>query len=166
MELLAALIVLVLAAGCTSAAVPAPSATPVPPSATPVPPTATPVPPTPTPSTGIAVVSVSPEVMEVLSSWDEGIVFFTSAQTPIASLQGLTADEVGLWGAELMPNYLDLFQVVGEPKESARLTGTGHFDELFTAHAELRFFITWESEVTELITKEGGGLKIRFEVES
>jgi hypothetical protein len=138
--------------------------TPLPPTATstPVPPTPTPtpVPPTPTPKKTIVIVKVSPEVMKELSSWDERIVFFTSVEDPITSLNGLSEDEIAMWGFELFENYKQLCRAVGEPKETGRIIGD--VTTIFMKNPELRLFITWD-EFEKDIVRTGGGIRIRFE---
>jgi hypothetical protein len=154
----------VFLAACQSATpTPLPStATPLPPTATPLPPTATstPIPPSPTPKATIVIVKVSAEVMQELSTWDEGIAFYTSATDPITDLSGLSENQIAMWGGELFPNYTQLFGVVGEPKATGKVIGD--VANIFTKNPDLRLFITWDS-FEEDIVDTGGGIRIRFE---
>jgi hypothetical protein len=105
-------------------------------------------------------VRVSPEVLKELASWDKRIVFFTPVENPITSLNGLSYEEIAMWGMELFEKYKQLFRVVGEPKEEGRVIGD--VNNIFTKNPELRLFITWDT-FEKGIVGTGGGIKILFE---
>jgi hypothetical protein len=102
-----------------------------------------------TTSMKVVKVVVGKEVLDLLSRWDaeaKGVLsvpttrpriswpicFYTSAANPIASLEGLTPEDVRCWGGELMDHYIDFMAAAGIRNQDggkvgyANVTGVGN----------------------------------------
>lgn len=149
-------------AGCGGQAPiqPTETSTPIPPTNTPIPPTNTPIPPTPTPLPTEVIVLVSPEAMDVISSWNSSINAFTLANNPVTNLEGLTANDVGFWnnsqlGISLYKEVVKLLSAdLGSPWEG----GLYGKPDVNTAFPSVRIYFTDDS-----VTDIDGAARVIFQ---
>jgi hypothetical protein len=142
---------------------PTPTTTPIPPTRTPVPPTATSTAiPTATTLPTEVIVLVSPEAMDVFSSWDATIRAFTPADNPVTDLSGLSASEIGFWnnsylGWDLYDEVVGFLSAVYGSKWEDGLYACPDLTEAFSS-CSLRIYFTDAS-----ITKMTGAAAVIFQ---
>jgi len=140
---------------------------PAQPTSTPVP-TNTPQPkytPTSIPLPTEVIVLVSPEAMDLISSWDSSIHAFTPANNPVTNLLGLTTQKVGYWNwsrksKSLYNRVVELLSAaLGTPWEGG-LYGCPNVNEAFLSDVScsLRIYFTDDS-----ITEVDGGARVIFQ---
>ena len=124
-------------------------------------PATTVLPPTYTPLPKAGIVLVSPQAMNVISSWDSSIQAFTPANNPVTNLIGLTSSDVGFWnnsqlGSELYNEVIRLLNNLGPPWEDG-LYACPQVNEAFSS-CSLRIYFTDNS-----ITDVDGGVRVIFQ---
>ncbi len=111
-------------------------------------------------------IKVSSETMQEISSWGDEIVVFTSAKSPISSLNEISVSdgEVGMWVQD--PNLVIKFaKTFGQDMFGLQMIGAvGKGTKLFCDNPELRLFITL-SDFEQYILDTGCGIKVIFEEE-
>jgi hypothetical protein len=128
--------------------------------------TSTPLPtstqvPTPTSLPTEVVVMVNQAAMEIISTWDSGIVAFTPADNPVTTLTGLTPAEVGFWnnsrlGFDLYNEVVKIL-MADQGAWDGGLFGCPNVDEAFTS-CPCRIYFTDDS-----ITKIDGAASVIFQ---
>ncbi len=96
----------------------------------------------------IVTITAPQEVVDLVSSWDEDIWFFTSEGNPVRDLSELSADDVAFWGGEHFDRAQEFFKAAGVAPEFTLIVG-GALD--FDARKDPpRLFITWSSAAPNL----------------
>jgi len=114
----------------------------------------------------VVTIKVSSATMQEISTWDNNIVFFTSAKNPISSLSEVSVSEgeIGTWGVDI--NQVGRFlKTTGQDLIGLKMIGdVGEETKLFTDNPKLRLFITLD-DFEKYILDTGGGVKVIFEEE-
>jgi len=99
----------------------------------------------------VVTVAVDQAVLDLVADWDKDIRFFTSAENPIKTFDGLQWTDIACWGVELFKKVKALYKAIGiqETEDTGvRVVGTGAYDS-----TEQRLFITWAKYGPELAGK-------------
>ena len=114
-------------------------------------------------------ITVTEDAAAALMNWPQDIIAFTSARTPLKSLNDLKSP--GDWavsGSDLIPPLARFLMASGIAKSpaqalSTRALGDENFPKLFLRNESLRLFVTsTKTKNVDKITKSGGGIKVVF----
>ena len=114
-------------------------------------------------------ITVTEDAATELENWPQEGIAFTSARTPLKSLNDLKSP--GDWavsGSEIIPPLARLLMACGITKSSAQALSTvalgdENFPKLFLKNESLRLFVTsTKTKNVDKITKSGGGIKVVF----
>ena len=114
-------------------------------------------------------ITVTEDAAAILMNWPQDIIAFTSARTPLKSLNDLKSP--GDWavsGSEIIPPLARLLMACGITKSPSQALstialGNENFPKLFLKNESLRLFVTTiKTKNVDKITKSGGGIKVVF----
>lgn len=107
----------------------------------------------------IVKVSVNNKVIELTSTWDKRIWFFTSADNPITSLDGLNVNEIACFGAEHWNRFFDFLDAAGiKYKERSMNLTSPNLVEFKNTQNPIRLYITWSKYKSQL----KGAVRVEF----
>jgi len=93
-----------------------------------------------TPSVGVMKVEVDSGVLELLKKWDPNIWFFTPADKPVGSLEGLGSKDFACWGIEHFGQMRNLFNLLAIEDEGIGLLSDIPYNE---EPDKPRVYVTW-----------------------
>jgi hypothetical protein len=109
-------------------------------------------------------ITVTEDAAAVLMNWPQDIIAFTSARTPLKSLNDLKSP--ANWadsGSDLIGPLARLLQACGIPVTSCVTLPNENFPKLFLKNESLKLFVTTaKTKNIDKITKSGGGIKVVF----
>ena len=109
-------------------------------------------------------ITVTEDAAAALMNWPQDIIAFTSARTPLKSLNDLKSPaNWAVSGSELMGQLSRLMLAGRIPMTSCMALGNENFPELFLKNESLKLFVsTTKTKNVDKITKSGGGIKVVF----
>jgi len=109
-------------------------------------------------------ITVTEDAAAILMNWPQDIIAFTSARTPLKSLNDLKGpDNWAVSGSDLMGPLSRLLQACRIPITSCMALGNQNFPELFLKNELLRLFVSsTKTKNIDKITKSGSGIKVVF----
>jgi hypothetical protein len=109
-------------------------------------------------------ITVTEDAAAALMNWPQDIIAFTSARTPLKSLNDLKSPaNWAVSGSELMGQLSRLMLAGRIPMTSCMALGNENFPELFSKNESLKLFVsTTKTKNVDKITKSGGGIKVVF----
>jgi hypothetical protein len=110
------------------------------------------------------MISVTDDAAAELAKWPKELVAFTSARTPIKSLNDIKSSaNYAVWGGELTSRLIEFLKASGIQASGCMAIGNGHFPELFLKRDSLKLFVTsTQIQYVDKITESGGGIKVVF----
>lgn len=109
-------------------------------------------------------ITVTEDAAAALMNWPQDIIAFTSARTPLKSLNDLKSpDNWAVSGSELMWQCKRLMLAGRIPMTNCMALGDENFPKLFLKNESLKLFVsTTKTKNVDKITKSGGGIKVVF----
>jgi hypothetical protein len=114
-------------------------------------------------------ITVTEDAGAVLVSWPQDVIAFTSARTPLKSLNDMKSPtNWAVSGSDLVGPLGRLLNASGITKSMAQSLsvityGDENFPKLFLKNDSLRLFVsTVKTKNVDKITKSGGGIKVVF----
>lgn len=121
------------------------------------------------PKPTMAQITVTEDAVAVLVSWPQDVIAFTSARTPLKSLNDMKSSaNWAVSGSDLIGPLARLLNASGITKNMAQSLsvmslGDENFPKLFLKNESLRLFVTTiKTKNVDKVTKSGGGIKVVF----